>query len=165
MFSDEPTLGSNATTAQILIGHNCRYINIYRVATDHDLCHTLEQNIMNGEVIDKCISNNACAATSQKVKDTLCMYCIKSHSSEPHHQHKNYTKYYIKHIKDVMNLKLTFTSAPNNLWLLCLMYVVYILNITINCSIGDIPLTNILTVKHPIFPFTLFPILRSSLIL
>ena len=37
-----------------------------------------------------------------------------------------------------MNHVLTFTGAPNNLWLLCLMYVVYILNITTTNSIGDI---------------------------
>ena len=32
------------------------------------------------------------------------------------------------------------------------MYVVYILNITASNSIGDIPLTSIYMVKHPIFP-------------
>ena len=30
------------------------------------------------------------SATSQKVKDNLHMYCIESHTSEPHHQHQNY---------------------------------------------------------------------------
>ena len=33
---------------------------------------------------------------------------------------------------------LTSTSAPNALWLLCLMYVAYMLNIAANSSIGDI---------------------------
>ena len=53
---------------------------------------------------------------------------------------KNYrsTEYCVGHIKDVMNHIVTFTGALNNLWLLCLMYVVYILNITANSSIGDI---------------------------
>ena len=44
----------------------------------------------------------------------------------------------IGHIKDVMNHVITFTGAPSNLWLLCLMYVGYILNITTNTSIGNI---------------------------
>ena len=47
MFSDEPMLGSNAKAVQILVGHNSRYIHVYRVATDHDLSCTLEENIMN----------------------------------------------------------------------------------------------------------------------
>ena len=47
MFSNEPTLGSNATVVQIFVGHNSKYIEVYRVATDHDLSHTLEENIMN----------------------------------------------------------------------------------------------------------------------
>ena len=32
---------------------------------------------------------------------------------------------------------LTFTSAPNSLWLLCLMYVVHILNTTAKNGIAD----------------------------
>ena len=86
------------------------------------------------------ISNNACATASQKVKDILQMYCIKSHVSEPHHQNQNYTECCIRHIKNVMNHILTFTNAPNNLWLLYLMYVVYILNTTGNSSICDVSL-------------------------
>ena len=66
------------------------------------------------------------------------MYCIKSYTSEPHHQHQNYAECWIRHIKDFTHCILTFTGAPSNLWLLCLMYVVYILNITANNSISDI---------------------------
>ena len=95
IFSDEPALGSNATAVQIFIGHNSKYINVYRVATDHVLSHTLEENIMNQGAMDILISNNACTATSQKVKDILHMYCVKSYNSEPHHQHKNYAEHCI----------------------------------------------------------------------
>ena len=47
MFSDEPALGTYATAAQIIIGCNSKYIDVYGVATDHDLSCTLEENIMN----------------------------------------------------------------------------------------------------------------------
>ena len=59
MFSDEPALGSNATTVQIFIGHISKCINVYRVATDHDLSHTPEENIMNQGAMDVLISNTA----------------------------------------------------------------------------------------------------------
>ena len=61
----------------------------------------------------------------------------QSYTSEPHHQHQNYAEHCIGHVKDVMNRVLIFTGA--NLWILCVMYVVYILNITDNTSIGNIP--------------------------
>ena len=47
MFSDEPTLGSIEKAAQILIGCNSKYIDVYRVATDYDFSCTLEEYIMN----------------------------------------------------------------------------------------------------------------------
>ena len=87
MFSNEPALGCNTTAMKIFVEHNSKYFDVYAVATDHDLSHTLEENIMNQGAMDVLISDNACAATSQIVKDILHMYCIKSHTSEPHHQH------------------------------------------------------------------------------
>ena len=66
--------------------------------------------------MDVLISDKAHAATSQKVTDILHMYCIKSCTGEPHHQHQNYTECCIGHIKHVTNHVLTFTGAPNNLW-------------------------------------------------
>ena len=42
--------------------------------------------------MDVLISDDAHAATSQKVKDILHMYCIESHASEPHHQHQNFAE-------------------------------------------------------------------------
>ena len=54
-------------------------------------------------------------------------------------------------IKDVMNCIPTFTGATNNLWLLCLMYVVYILNITANSIIGDISSHQHCIIKHLMF--------------
>ena len=47
LFSDKPALGSNASTTQIFIGCNLKYIDAYGVSMDHDLSHTLEENIMN----------------------------------------------------------------------------------------------------------------------
>ena len=53
--------------------------------------------------MDVLISNNAFAATSQKVKDILHMNHIKSQTSEPHHQHQNYAECCIGHTEDVTN--------------------------------------------------------------
>ena len=98
MFLNEPVLGSNATGAQILLLDHSKYIHVYGVATDCDLSHTLEESIMNQGAMDVLNSNNTCATTSQKVKDILCMSCIKSYYSEPHHQHQKYAEHCIGHI-------------------------------------------------------------------
>ena len=156
-------LGSNAQAAQIFAGCNSKYVDVYSVLTDHDLSHMLEENIMSHGAMDVLISNNAHTATSQKVKDILHMYHIQSHTSEPHHQHQIYAKCCIGHIKDVTNCVLTFISATSNLWLLCVMYVVYILNITGNTSIGNITPTNIYMDKLPIFlPHSVFAFTNLS---
>ena len=47
MFSGEAALGSNMTAVETFVGCNSKYIDVYGVATDHDLSHTLEHNIMN----------------------------------------------------------------------------------------------------------------------
>ena len=56
--------------------------------TYSDLSHTLEENIMSCGAMDVLISDNAHAATSQEVKDVLCMYRIQSCTSELHHNTK-----------------------------------------------------------------------------
>ena len=62
--------------------------------------------------MDVLISDNMKAETSQKVKDIFCMYCIEPCNSEPHHQHQNFAKRCMRHIQDVTNRVLAFTSAP-----------------------------------------------------
>ena len=80
--------------------------------TGHDLSLTPEESIMSCGAMDVLVSDNANAATCQKVKGILHMYHIQSHTSVPHHQHQNYAKCCIRHSKDVMNHVLTFTSVP-----------------------------------------------------
>ena len=48
---------------------------------DHNLSCTLEENIMSHGAMDLIISDNAHAATSQKVKYILHFYCIQSCTS------------------------------------------------------------------------------------
>ena len=70
--------------------------------------------------------------------EIVFMYKINACTSEPNYQYENYAEHHVAHIKDVTNRVLTFTGAPSNLWSLCLMYIVYILNSTANSSIGNI---------------------------
>ena len=144
MFSNEPALGSNTTSAKIFICRDSKYNDIYGAATDCDLSHALEEITMNQGAMDVLISDNAHTATSQKVKDILHMYCIKSCN-----QHQNYTECWAhqRHHGSCTHL----TGASTTLWKSYLMYVVYIVNITTNNGIVIFPLTSIYIVKHQIF--------------
>ena len=63
--------------------------------------------------MDVLISDNACAAMTQKVKDILHMCHIKSCTSEPHHQHQNYAEQPTKISFSFLKL---VTNQQENLW-------------------------------------------------
>ena len=84
MVSNEGALASNAQAAQIIVGHNSKYIDVYGIATDQDLSHTLEENIMSCGAMDILISDNAHVATSQQVDHSqnyafFAFICITFH--------------------------------------------------------------------------------------
>ena len=116
---------------------------------------------MNHGAMDVLISNNVKATTSQKVKDILHMYHIKSYTSEPHHQHQTYTECCIGHIKDVMNWVLSFTGAPTILryYVLCILCTS---SISLPIVSEIFPLTNIYMVKPWIFPPCFVSISKSQ---
>ena len=65
--------------------------------------------------------------------DVLRKHNIADSTNEPHHQHQNPAERYIQTVKKTSNSILDRTGAPNKLWLLCVLYVVFLLN-QIACS-------------------------------
>ena len=74
-------------------------------------------------------SDNAKVETSKVVKDILWLYNIYDLQSEPHHQHQNPAERRIQEVKASTNVVMDCTGAPSFMWLLCMLYVVYILNV------------------------------------
>jgi hypothetical protein len=56
------------------------------------------------------------------------MYAIKDFQCEHHHQHQNPAERRIQQVKNLANQMLDRTGAPEYLWLLCVYFVVYIVN-------------------------------------
>ena len=85
--------------------------------------------------MDKLLSDSAKTEISNKVMDILRAYHISNWHSEPYHQNQNPT------IKSWTNTVMNRSGAPANCWLLCLIYVCYLL-IHIACTAldGKIPL-------------------------
>jgi hypothetical protein len=69
-----------------------------------------------------------------------CMYGVSAWESEAYQQHQNPAKHRYQTVKPLCNIIFDQTGAPANCWLLCLMYVCFVLNNTYSMSIKATPL-------------------------
>jgi hypothetical protein len=60
--------------------------------------------------------------------------------SEPHQQHQNPCEGHYQTMKTMMHTLLDRSGSPGYTWLLCLVYVAVLVNLTYNWTIGGIPL-------------------------
>ena len=91
--------------------------------------------------MDKLLSDSAKTEISNKAMDILRAYHISNWHSEPYHQNQNPAEWRYRTIKSWTNTVMNRSGAPANGWLLCLIYVCYLLN-HIACSAldGNLPL-------------------------
>ena len=103
--------------------------------------NTLEDNIRRRGAMDKLLSDSAKTEISKKVMDILRAYHISNWHSEPYHQNQNPAEWQYRTIKSWTNTVMNRSGAPSNCWLLCMIYVCYILNhIACGALNGSIPL-------------------------
>jgi hypothetical protein len=88
----------------------------------------------------KLISDSARVKTSKEVHSILRTYGISSWQSEPHQQHQNPAEQRYQTVKQLCNTILDQTGAPAYCWLLCLMYVCFVLNNAFSEVIQSTPL-------------------------
>ena len=102
--------------------------------------------------MDKLLSDSAKTEIFNKVMDILRPYHISNWHSESYHQSQNPAEWRYKTIKSWTNTVMNRSGAPANCWLLCLIYVCYLLNhIACTALDGKIPYLPLL-VSHQIFP-------------
>ena len=91
--------------------------------------------------MDKLLSDSAKTEIFNKVMDILRVYHISNWNSEPYHQNQNPGEWRYRTIKSWTNTVMNRSGAPANCWLLCLIYVCYLLNhIACTALDGKIPL-------------------------
>ena len=91
--------------------------------------------------MDKLLSDSAKTEISNKVMNILRAYHISNWHSEPYHQNQNPAEWRYRTIKSWTNTVMNRSGAPANCWLLCLIYVCYLLNhIACTALDGKIPL-------------------------
>jgi hypothetical protein len=84
------------------------------------------------------ISDNSKVQIRAKVHSLLGYSTIKDHQSEPYYQNQNYAERRIQEIKRFCNTIMDRTGTPPEMWLLCLMFVVFLMNQLSTESLGGI---------------------------
>ncbi len=141
IMSDTPAVDSGVTNAQLFVGRDSLVADVYPIKSTKQFVNTLEDNIRYRGAMDTLLSDSAKVEISKKVMDVLRAYHISNWTSEPYHQNQNPAEWRYRTIKAWTNNVMNRTGAPANCWLLCIMYVCYLLN-HIACSAlnGSIPL-------------------------
>ena len=141
VFSDTPAVDSGVKQAQVFVGRDTLVADAYPMKSGKQFVNTLEDNIRRWGAMDKLLRDSAKTEISHKVIDIIRAYHISNWHSEPYHQNQNPAEWRYRTIKSWTNTVLNRSGAPANCWLLCLIYVCYLLN-HIACSAldGKIPL-------------------------
>ena len=140
VFSDTPTVDSHVKQAQVFVGRDALVADAYPMKSGKQFVNTLEDNIRRQGAMDKLLSDSAKTEISNKVMDILRAYHIPNWHSEPYHQNQNPAEWRYRTIKSWTNTVMNRSGAPANCWLLCLIYVCYLLNhIACTALDGKIP--------------------------
>ena len=141
IFSDTPAVDSGVKQAQVFVGRDSLVADVYPMKSGKQFVNTLERNIRRRGAMDKLLSDSAKTEISKKVMDILRAYHISNWHSEPYHQNQNPAEWQYRTIKSWTNTVMNRSGAPANCWLLCMIYVCYILNHTACGALnGSIPL-------------------------
>ena len=140
VYADTPAVDSGATSAQLFVGTKSLVLDVEGMKSDKEFINTLEDNVHQRGAMSKLISDRAQVEISKKVLDYLRALVIGNWQSEPYQQHQNPTECCYQQAKTMMNTIMDRTGSPAYLWLLCLMYVCFILNYTYNESIKAVPM-------------------------
>ena len=123
------------------VGRDPLVADVYPMKSGKQFVNTLEDNIRRRGAMDKLLSDSAKTEISKKVMDILRVYHISNWHSEPYHQNQNPAEWWYRTIKSWTNTVMNRSGAPANCWLLCMIYVCYILNHTACGALnGSIPL-------------------------
>ena len=128
VFSDTPAGDNGVKQAQVFVGRDTLVVNSYPMKSGKQFVNTIEDNIRRRRAMDKLLCDSAKIEISNKVIEILGAYHISNWHSEPYHQNQNPPEWRYRTIKSWTNTVMNRSGAPANSWLLCLIYVCYLLN-------------------------------------
>ena len=101
------------------MGRNSLVTDVYPMTSRNHFVDNLENNIIN---------DSAQIEIPKQVMDVLRTCSISHWTSEPYHQNLNLVEWKYRTIKLWNNNVMNGSDAPSNYWLLCIIYVCYLLN-------------------------------------
>jgi hypothetical protein len=156
VFSDTPSIDGGETCAQIFVGTESLVTDIYGMKNEKQFVNTLEDNIRERGAMSRLLSDRAQVEISARVVSILRALHIGQWQSEPHQQHQNPCERRYQTLKTTTNTLLDRSGSPAYTWLLCLIYVGVLLNLTYNWTLGGIPLQVAEGVTQDISPLLRF---------
>ena len=157
VYSDTPAIDDGSTIAQIFFGCSSLVSDVIGIKTEGQFVHTLNDIIRKRGAPNRLISDRAQVEISAKVKSILRTLHIGDWQSEPHHQHQNPAERRYQDIKTRANYIMDRSGSPPYTWLLALLYVCFVFNITATPSLGwNCPLNVLTGTTHDCSPLLRF---------
>jgi hypothetical protein len=128
VFSDTPAVDDGSTCAQLFVGRDSLFCDVFGMKSDTDFPKALEDVIWCRGAMDLLISDRAQAEVSELVLEILRAYIIDVWQSEADHQHQNFCERRYQTIKTYVNQIMDRYDVPANVWLLATWYICYALN-------------------------------------
>ena len=142
VFSDTPAVDSGVKQAQVFVGKDTLVTDACPMKSGKQFIDTLEEYMRSCGAMDKLLSASSKTEISNKVMDFLREYHISNWHSEPYHQNQDPAEWRYRTIKSWTNTVMNRSGTPANCWLLCLIYVCYLLNHIACAALNDkIPLS------------------------
>ena len=122
------TAHDGSTCAQLFVGRKSMFTSVHGMKKESKFPSFLMDFIQSFGAMKGLFSDNAKSEISKAVTEILRQYHISDKHSEPYYQNQNPAERRIQEIKSMTNMTMDRVGAPPELWLLCMVYVVYILN-------------------------------------
>ena len=128
VYADVPAVDDGSMGAQIFVGTESEVCDAQGLKSPKQFVNSLEDNIRKHGAMDKLVTDRAQMEIGQRAQDILRALFISSWQSELHQQQQNPAEHKYQTLKWYTNTILSHTGAPANTWLLCLLYVCFLLN-------------------------------------
>jgi hypothetical protein len=132
VFSDTPAIDGGETCAQIFVGAETPVTDVYGMKNEKQFVNTLEDDIRERGAMSRLLSDRAQVEISARVVGVLRALHIGQWQSEPLQQQQNPCERRYQTVKTMTNTLLDRSGSPAHAWLLCIVHVSILLNLTFN---------------------------------
>ena len=128
VYANVPAIDDGFMGAQIFVDMGSEACDTQGLKSPKQFVNSLEDNIQKCGAMDKLVSDQVQMEIGQREQDILQALFISSWQSKQHQQQQDLAERKYQMLRWYTNTMLSHTSVPANTWLLCLLYVCFLLN-------------------------------------